>query len=146
MANYSSILALKIPYTEEPGGPQDMGSQKSWTRLSNQTTTTRGTTTCLLRVQTISQAPFQFHVVVRCQAIGCRRNLFRPFHGAFKKIPLKLSLPGITMEWLEHQIPFWTTTMWTMSQKQQSSKESGPELLFFEQNDHIGSESSTSEF
>ena len=25
----SSILAWKIPWTEEPGGPQSMGSQKS---------------------------------------------------------------------------------------------------------------------
>ena len=26
MATYSSILAWKIPWTEEPGGPQSMGS------------------------------------------------------------------------------------------------------------------------
>ena len=25
----------KIPWTEEPGGPQSMGLQKSWTQLSN---------------------------------------------------------------------------------------------------------------
>ena len=31
MTTYSSILAWKIPWTEEPGGPQAMGSQKSWT-------------------------------------------------------------------------------------------------------------------
>ena len=28
MANYSSILACKIPCTEEPGRPQSMGSQR----------------------------------------------------------------------------------------------------------------------
>ena len=33
MATHSSILAGKIPWTEEPGGPQSMGSQ-SWTQLS----------------------------------------------------------------------------------------------------------------
>ena len=33
MATYSSVLAWKIPWTEEPGGPQSMG--KSWTRLSD---------------------------------------------------------------------------------------------------------------
>ena len=27
MANQSSILAWEIPWTEEPGGPQSMGSQ-----------------------------------------------------------------------------------------------------------------------
>ena len=34
MANHSSILAWKIPWTEEPGGLQFMGSQKSQTWLS----------------------------------------------------------------------------------------------------------------
>ena len=33
--NRSSILAWQIPWTEEPGRPQSMGSQKSWTQLSN---------------------------------------------------------------------------------------------------------------
>ena len=32
MATHSSILAWKIPWTEEPGGLQSMGSQKSQTR------------------------------------------------------------------------------------------------------------------
>ena len=31
VATHSSILAWEIPWTEEPGGPQSMGSQKSWT-------------------------------------------------------------------------------------------------------------------
>ena len=34
MANHSSILAWKIPWTEEPGGLQSMGSQ-SWAQLSD---------------------------------------------------------------------------------------------------------------
>ena len=33
MANYSSILAWQIPWTEEPGGLQSTGQQKSRTRL-----------------------------------------------------------------------------------------------------------------
>ena len=33
MANHSSILAWEIPRTEEPGGLQSMGSQKSQTQL-----------------------------------------------------------------------------------------------------------------
>ena len=32
MATYSSIPAWKIPQTEEPGGLQTTGSQKSWPR------------------------------------------------------------------------------------------------------------------
>ena len=34
MATHSSILAWRIPWTEEPGGLQSMGLQ-SWTQLSN---------------------------------------------------------------------------------------------------------------
>ena len=33
MATYSSILAWRIPWTEEPGRLQSMGSQKSQTQL-----------------------------------------------------------------------------------------------------------------
>ena len=35
MATRSSILAWRIPWIEEPGGPQFMGSQKSQTQLSD---------------------------------------------------------------------------------------------------------------
>ena len=38
MANHSSILAWRIPWTEEYGGLKSMGSQKSWTWLSDRTT------------------------------------------------------------------------------------------------------------
>ena len=35
MASYSSILAWRIPWTEEPGRLQSMGVSKSQTRLTN---------------------------------------------------------------------------------------------------------------
>ena len=35
MATYSSILAWKNPWTEEPARLQSKGSQKSWTQLSD---------------------------------------------------------------------------------------------------------------
>ena len=38
MATHSSILGWEIPRTEESGGLQSVGSQKSWTQLSNKTT------------------------------------------------------------------------------------------------------------
>ena len=38
MVTHSSILAWEIPWTEEPGGLQSVGSQKCWTRLSDYTT------------------------------------------------------------------------------------------------------------
>ena len=34
-ATHSSTLAWGVPWTEEPGGLESMGSQKSWTPLSN---------------------------------------------------------------------------------------------------------------
>ena len=41
MATHSSTLAWEIPWTEEPGGLRPMGSQKSWTGLSDFTFTFR---------------------------------------------------------------------------------------------------------
>ena len=35
MATHSSILAWRTPWTEEPGRLQSVGSQKSWTRLTD---------------------------------------------------------------------------------------------------------------
>ena len=34
-ATHSSILAWKIPWTEEIGRGQSMGTQKTWTRLND---------------------------------------------------------------------------------------------------------------
>ena len=35
VAIHSNILGCEIPWTEEPGGLQSMGSLNSWTRLSD---------------------------------------------------------------------------------------------------------------
>ena len=35
IATHSSILAWRIPWTEDPGGLQSMGSQKTWIQLSD---------------------------------------------------------------------------------------------------------------
>ena len=37
MVTHSSILAWVIPQTEEPGGLQSLGSQKSWIQLTETT-------------------------------------------------------------------------------------------------------------
>ena len=52
VATHSSILAWEIPQTEESGGLHSTGSQKSWTRLSNQKTkrTEGGIRTCEVNV------------------------------------------------------------------------------------------------
>ena len=39
MATHSNILAWRIPWTEQLGGLLSLGLQKSWTRLSDYTTT-----------------------------------------------------------------------------------------------------------
>ena len=41
MATHPSILAWEIPWTEEPGGLQAMGSQKSQAQFSSQATITK---------------------------------------------------------------------------------------------------------
>jgi len=44
MATHSSILAWRIPWTEEPGGLQSKGSQRDKTeRLNNNTSDDQGT-------------------------------------------------------------------------------------------------------
>ena len=43
MATHSSNLSWEIWWTEEPGGLQSMGSQKSWTQLSGSTATANHT-------------------------------------------------------------------------------------------------------
>ena len=35
MATHPTIPASEIPWTEEPGGLQSVGSQKSWTQFSD---------------------------------------------------------------------------------------------------------------
>ena len=40
MATHSSVLTCKIPWTEEPGGLQSMGSHKSWILRNDSTTIT----------------------------------------------------------------------------------------------------------
>ena len=35
MAVHSRILAWRVPWTEEPGGLQSMGSIRSWTQVSD---------------------------------------------------------------------------------------------------------------
>ena len=59
MATHSSILVWEIPWTEEPGGLQSIGSQKSRTLLNN----TRGKTSP-------TQPPPPFPVATKWTSIG----------------------------------------------------------------------------
>ena len=40
MATHSSILAWRIPWTEESAGLEPLGLKRSWTQVSDYTTTT----------------------------------------------------------------------------------------------------------
>ena len=62
MATHCSILAWEIPWTEEPGGLQSVGSQ-SQTRLNDKTTTA---TTFLCR-----KGPIQSNVLLRARTVSC---------------------------------------------------------------------------
>ena len=50
MATHSSILAWKIPWTEEPCRLQSIGLQNSWTWLSNYTRITTTMCVCVLHI------------------------------------------------------------------------------------------------
>ena len=47
-AAHSRILGLRIPWTEEPGGPRSTGPRRVRQDLATNTPTTRGSTRCLL--------------------------------------------------------------------------------------------------
>ena len=64
MATGSSILAWRIPQTEEPGGLQSIGSQ-SWTRLSDLTLNLTYTDD-----QPSSVYSFSGTAVIRCHRLG----------------------------------------------------------------------------
>ena len=56
MATQSSILAQEIPWTEQPGGLQSVGSQKSQIGLSNYTTTLCSSSELLLHAEEEAEA------------------------------------------------------------------------------------------
>ena len=71
MAIHSSIFAWRIPWTEETGGPQSMGSQRvghDW--KTDTTTTTKGNQPRLSIGRTDAEAPIFWPPDVRSQLIG----------------------------------------------------------------------------
>ena len=67
MATYSSILAWKIPWTEEPGGPEVHGVTKSRTR--------RSTHAHVFRPFIHPSIPLSFHSVLKSIAHMCYTSL-----------------------------------------------------------------------
>ena len=65
MATQPSILAWRIPWMEEPGGLQSMESPKSWSQLSDGTTT-------IFNLQFLQRRKWRLQEVLRfvCQPSG----------------------------------------------------------------------------
>ena len=70
MATHSSILAWKIPWTEEPGGLQSTGLQ-SWTRLSDCHLAVAGLHCCLWTFSSCGDRGLPF-AVMRGLPLKCR--------------------------------------------------------------------------
>ena len=69
MATHYSILAWEIPWKEGPRGLQSIGSQKSQTRLSNQTTTSYFTAVTFFKKsrKSLIATIFQCEETARCE-------------------------------------------------------------------------------
>ena len=90
MTTHSSILAWKIPQTEEPGGLQSMGSQRvgrEWSNLAN-----KGKSECwwLLTTHFFMYSPrldFKLHtkVLIRVQVVAIKENGHTLWHASKKK-------------------------------------------------------------
>ena len=74
MATHSSILAWKIPWMEEPGRLQSMGSQKSWTRLSDFTLTLRTGVTSWPHKRALPSDTDSLHDLQRRFSFGTREQ------------------------------------------------------------------------
>ena len=61
MATHFRILAWKIPWTEEPGGLQSMGSQKRQTQLSAWTTTSVAALKTIPKFSSLKEQSFLAH-------------------------------------------------------------------------------------
>ena len=93
MATPSSVLAWKMPWTEEPGGLQSMGSQESGTRLKrlhSRTRTEPGGRSQSLRSRILSartrtepggrsQSPRSRILSARSSAVSCETQLRRRY-------------------------------------------------------------------
>ena len=85
MATHSSILAWEIPWTEEPGGLQSMGSRKSQMWFSDQTTTTTARWNFLEAPFSVSTALIKF--LITSNSLLCSN--VKHFHREYFHIGLK---------------------------------------------------------
>ena len=78
MAAHSSILAWKIPWTEEPGGLQSMGLQ-SWTRLSDFTFTFYVSIHFKVKYLLCAKHHFRIWVIYKNQSVCITEKILRDF-------------------------------------------------------------------
>ena len=65
MATHHSILAWKIPWTEDPGRLQSMWSQKSQRLLTDQRATTKGSLNTKCSILEVSMFNIYTHQILR---------------------------------------------------------------------------------
>ena len=65
MATHPSILAWKIPWTEDPGRIQSMWSQKSQRLLTDQRATTKGSLNTKCSILEVSMFNIYTHQILR---------------------------------------------------------------------------------
>ena len=65
MATHPSILAWKIPWTEDPGRLQSMWSQKSQRLLTDQRATTKGSLNTKCSILEVSMFNIYTHQILR---------------------------------------------------------------------------------
>ena len=98
MATHSSVLAWKIPWTEEPGGLHSMGSQKVRHDWATNTHTDMHTYMCIWYLYHILQVFVPKWLRDREYACQCRRCGFDPTDGKIpwrrEWLPTLVFLPG----------------------------------------------------
>ena len=74
MATHSNSLAWRIPWTEEPGGLQSMGSQKSqtWLATTQHNNNTSETSMCnwMIQFSSVAQSCLTLHYPMNCSTPG----------------------------------------------------------------------------
>jgi len=82
MATHSSILAWRIPWTEEPGGPQSMGSQRvghNWSNWAYMHTHTHGPASTIIILFYLDSAHFHILEIILKQISNILSNYLKTF-------------------------------------------------------------------
>ena len=92
MATHSNSLAWRIPWTEEPGGLQSMGSQKSqtWLATTQHNNNTSQTSMCnwMIQFSSVTQSCLTLRYPMNCSTPGL------PVHHQLRLISIESVMPS----------------------------------------------------